>query len=294
MPSLNRFINQHELGALIERARMEDLGPNTVDITSRCLLSPDSCAAVDIVPRQAGRLAGAVLLGAIVRAYDPVIDLQVHIADSRQLEPGTAVASLTGSLPTILALERVALNFLTHLSGIATLTRHYVDAIADTQAVICDTRKTLPTLRALEKYAVACGGGTNHRTGLYDAVLVKDNHIAHLSNDDLAGTLQNAMGRAQQSSPAPAFFQVEVDNLAQLQTVLNCKPDIVLLDNMTVTQLRDAVALRNRSAPHVQLEASGSITLTTVSAIAHTGVDRISVGAITNSAPAVDIGLDIA
>ena len=206
---------------------------------------------------------------------------------------GDVVGTLSGSLRGILAVERVLLNLLTHLSGIATLTAAYVAQVAGTSADIYDTRKTIPGLRDLAKYAVACGGGCNHRMGLHDAVLVKDNHIAHIAPAELPGALARMVVAARAAKPRPTFVEIEVDTLDQLRAVLPTGPDIVLLDNMAPDQLRDAVALRNAAAPGVLLEASGGVTLETVGAIARTGVDRIAVGALTHSAPALDLGLDI-
>jgi nicotinate-nucleotide pyrophosphorylase (carboxylating) len=194
----------------------------------------------------------------------------------------------------ILTAERTALNFLQHLSGIATLTRRYVDAVAGLNCQILDTRKTLPGWRLLEKYAVHCGGGRNHRMGLFDGILIKDNHLAALRSADcglrIADLIRQARGRA------PGLpVELEVDNLDLLDVALACRPDIILLDNMSVAQMREAVARRNaviKQSERVLLEASGGVTLQTVRAIAETGVDRISVGALTHSAPALDIALD--
>jgi nicotinate-nucleotide pyrophosphorylase (carboxylating) len=190
-------------------------------------------------------------------------------------------------------MERVALNFCTHLSGIATLTSAFVDAVRGTKAGIYDTRKTIPGLRGLAKYAVACGGGRNHRIGLYDAVLVKDNHIAHVPTAQLAAAMSAGIAKARAMQPRPVFVEIEVDNLAQLEEVLRCDVDIILLDNMTPSQMQQAVSLRNRIAPRIELEASGGITLANVRAAAETGVDRIAIGALTHSAVALDLGLDI-
>ena len=185
------------------------------------------------------------------------------------------------------------MNFVTHLSGIATLTSQYVQAVKGTNAVICDTRKTIAQMRSLAKYAVACGGGVNHRMGLFDAVLIKDNHIAGIAPDDLTHALISAIIKARAAQPPPAFIEVEVDTLEQLRRVLLCAADMILLDNMSPPQLREAVAMRDADAPQVQLEASGGVTLDNVRAIAESGVDRIAVGQITHSAPALDMGLDI-
>jgi nicotinate-nucleotide pyrophosphorylase (carboxylating) len=212
--------------------------------------------------------------------------------DGSSLDVGTVVAELTGPVRSLLAIERVALNFLTHLCGIATLTARYVAAVAGTDATICDTRKTLPGLRALGKYAVACGGGVNHRLGLHDAMLIKDNHLAHLPADQWQAVLSDAIERARADRPGLAFVEIEVDRIDQLRPALACNPDFVLLDNMSVPQLRQAVSIRDAEAPGVQLEASGGVTLETVRPIAEAGVDRISVGALTHSAPALDLAVD--
>ncbi|MCS7047311.1 MAG: carboxylating nicotinate-nucleotide diphosphorylase, partial [Gemmataceae bacterium] len=203
--------------------------------------------------------------------------------------PGDHLATISGRMRSLLAAERTALNFLQHLSGIATLTRRYVEAVAGLPVRILDTRKTLPGWRLLEKYAVRQGGGDNHRRGLYDAILIKDNHLAALHRS--ANPVAAAVLAAQEKCP-DLPVEVEVDSLAQLPQALACRPAIVLLDNMSLEQLREAVQRRNRQAPDVLLEASGGVTLQTVRAIAETGVDRISVGALTHSAPALDISLE--
>ncbi len=189
----------------------------------------------------------------------------------------------------LLAGERTALNFLQHLSGIATLTQKYVDAVAGFPCQILDTRKTTPGWRVLEKYAVRCGGGHNHRMGLYHAILIKDNHLAALGGGP--GAIRKALGLVRQRLGSSFPVEIEVDDLEQLNMALTCKPDMVLLDNMNVTDLQEAVQLRNALAPEVKLEASGGVTLDNVRAIAETGVERISVGALTHSAPALDIAL---
>jgi nicotinate-nucleotide pyrophosphorylase (carboxylating) len=194
-----------------------------------------------------------------------------------------------GSVRTILAAERSALNFPQHLSGIASLTARFVAAVAGTRAAILDTRKTLPGWRLLEKYAVRCGGGSNHRMGLNDAVLVKDNHVAALGG---AQALPEALKLVRKGVSSEIPIIVEVDDLNALGTVLDQHPNIVLLDNFAVNQIREAVRRRDATAPSILLEVSGGVTLANVGAIANTGVDRISVGAITHSAPALDIGLD--
>lgn len=300
-PRLEGFVSPTQLRELIARAREEDLGPRGLDVTSEQLVpAGHSCEAV-VRARQPGRLAGVALLEAIAEAYNAAmqgspVEVRSDAQDGQAVEMGGVVARLTGSMRGVLAMERVALNFLTHLSGVATLTHRYVQAVAGTRAKIYDTRKTLPGLRALEKYAVACGGGHNHRFGLYDAVLVKDNHIAQIAPGQLGEALQELVKKVGGLSPPPAFVEVEVDSLEQLERVLEEVPagvDVVLLDNMALDQIQEAVEIRYLLAPHVQLEASGGVTLQNVRQIALTGVDRISVGAITHSAPALDLGLDI-
>ncbi|MBI1335534.1 MAG: carboxylating nicotinate-nucleotide diphosphorylase [Phycisphaera sp.] len=245
-----------------------------------------------LTTRQEGILCGAALWQRIARAYHPDITIEYRSHDGDRIQKGTVVAAYAGSLDAILRMERVALNFTCHLSGVATLTRLYVDAVAGTRARITDTRKTLPGLRGLQKYAVACGGGLNHRIGLYDAVLVKDNHIAHLKPQELPHALSDMAHKARSLNPPPAFIEVEVDHLEQLRAVLTTPIDIVLLDNMSPDALQRAVQLRNTLAPGVLLEASGGVTLQTVRDIALTGVDRIAIGALTHSAPSLDLGLD--
>lgn len=291
-PALGNFINHADLAALIERTKAEDLGPDGLDVTSAHLIPTDRGGAASIVARQHGTLAGAALLELIASTYDEAVQVRNVLTEGSALGVGTAVAELSGPVGGLLAIERVALNFLTHLCGIATLTASYVAAVAGTGATICDTRKTLPGLRGLEKYAVACGGGGNHRRGLHDAMLIKDNHLAYLSADRWKTQLRDAIRNARAARPAPAFVEIEVDRIDQLRSTLACKPDFVLLDNMSTQQLRQAVSIRNAEAPAVQLEASGGVTLQTVRQIAETGVDRISVGAITHSAPALDLAMD--
>ena len=233
----------------------------------------------------------------IAAAYDPALELDVKLDDGAALKPAAVVAHVRGPLRALLAMERVALNFLTHLCGIASLTARYVEAVRGTQAGIYDTRKTIPGLRRLAKYAVTCGGGHAHRVGLHDAVLVKDNHIAAVPLDRLTDFVADMVRRAAALQPPPAFVEVEVDTIEQLKRVLPAMAaspgSIVLLDNMKLDQLRTAVNVRNQAAPGVLLEASGGVGLDTVIGIARTGVDRIAVGALTHSAPALDLGLDV-
>lgn len=292
-PDLHRYISHEELNTLIALAKCEDLGKANLDITSHCFIPPSLQTTAAMHARKPGRLAGAALLPLIAKHYDESIRIEKSAADGAALTARQTIATFTGSLQSILAMERVALNFCTHLSGIATLTATFVDAVAGTQAGIYDTRKTIPGLRGLAKYAVACGGGKNHRIGLYDAVLVKDNHIAHVPTNDLASALKHGIAKARAMNPKPTFVEVEVDNLAQFEQVLQCDVDLILLDNMTPSQMQQAVKMRDRMKPKVELEASGGINLSTVRAAAETGVDRIAIGALTHSAVALDIGLDI-
>ena len=293
-PKLDTFIDRAELDALIERARREDLGPSELDVTSAALIPADRQGRADLIPRDAGVLCGVALLERIAAAYDPNVSVTLLGHDGDTLRPGRPVARLAGPMRAILAMERVALNLTTHLSGIATFTARYVAQTDHTDAHIYDTRKTLPGLRGLAKYAVACGGGKTHRMGLYDAMLVKDNHLAGVPTDEIPGVLRTAIQQAHGLNPELKFVEVEVDTLEQLDRVLSVSGvEVVLLDNMTPEELAEAVKRRDRDAPWVKLEASGGVSLRTVADIAASGVDRISVGALTHSAPSVDIGLDI-
>ncbi len=273
---------------LIDLALAEDLG-TAGDRTTLALIPKDQIATATFVARTPGIVAGLQVAAMVIHQVDANLKTDFAISDGAAVTRGTVLGTITGSLRSILIAERTALNFLQRLSGIASLTRKFVDEIAGTRAVILDTRKTTPGWRHLEKYAVKCGGGVNHRFGLYDAILIKDNHIAGVNGD-----VVEAVNRAR-SYPGNARLpvEIEVDSLVQLENVLIAKPEIVLLDNMSTDLLRQAVAIRDRLAPTTQLEASGGVNLSTVRGIAETGVDRISVGAITHSAPALDIALDI-
>ncbi|MBI1371935.1 MAG: carboxylating nicotinate-nucleotide diphosphorylase [Phycisphaera sp.] len=286
------LIDEHQLDTLIATARREDVD-DAGDVTSSVFVPAHLEGSAVVRARREGRLAGTPLLANVASAYDPRLRVDVSSFDGARLEPGADIAVISGPLAGILTAERVMLNFLTHLSGIATLTHRYVEAVDGTAARIYDTRKTIPGLRHLAKYAVRCGGGYCHRIGLYDAVLVKDNHIAHVPPKDLHDHLATKIAAARARKPAPSFIEVEVDTLDQFRKVVTLDVDIVLLDNMTPDQLREAVAVRNDAAPKVKLEASGGVDLDSVRAIAEAGVDRIAIGALTHSAPALDIGLDI-
>jgi nicotinate-nucleotide pyrophosphorylase (carboxylating) len=237
-------------------------------------------------------VAGLPAAQLVCTAVDPNLAFQMLVEDGSPVEKGSRLAVLSGSMRGILTAERTALNFLQRLSGIASLTRRFVDALAGLSCQILDTRKTTPGWRLLEKYAVRQGGGNNHRMGLYDGILIKDNHVAAMTHGMLP--IQMALRAVRKHTTGTVSVEVEVDTLEQFDSALtsNYLPDIVLLDNMKLDTLREAVQRRNAVAPQVLLEASGGVTLRTVRDIALTGVDRISVGELTHSAPALDIALD--
>jgi nicotinate-nucleotide pyrophosphorylase (carboxylating) len=284
---------------LVELALEEDLGAEG-DLTSLAVIPVGLLGKAQFVARKAGVVAGLPVVEVVMTAVDGrrkstngirSFQFRGEVEDGFRLgEAGTVLAQVAGPMQSILAAERIALNFLQRLSGIATLTGAFVEAVAGLSCQIFDTRKTTPGWRLLEKYAVRCGGGHNHRLGLHDGVLIKDNHLAALG--DCLATIRKAVENVRLRIPSSFPLEIEVDNLEQLYMALTCDPDSVLLDNMNLAQLRDAVELRNQVAPKVLLEASGGVTLETVRAIAQTGVDRISVGALTHSAPALDIALD--
>ena len=276
--------------ALIALALAEDLG-DAGDVTSLSTIPADRGGRATFVARTPGVVAGLPVIGLVFAQLNASVTVTLHAADGTSAERGTRLATVAGPLRAILTAERTALNFLQRLSGVATLTRRYVDAVAGLPVALLDTRKTTPGWRRLEKYAVRTGGGTNHRVGLYDGVLIKDNHLA--GSPDARTAVTDAIAAAR-SHPASRHLpiEVEVDTLEQLDEALAARPAIVLLDNMTNEQLREAVARRDRVAPGVLLEASGGVNLATVRGIAETGVERISVGALTHSASALDIALD--
>lgn len=266
----------------VAEALAEDLGLGG-DITTEATIPSGTRAAGVIAARQPGTIAGVQLAEAAFKTLDPFVQFDVIAGDGRRVEAGGTIARVGGDARALLGAERTALNFLGHLSGIATLTARYVAEVAGTHSQIVDTRKTMPGLRALEKFAVRCGGGVNHRFGLFDAVLIKDNHIV------AAGGIGAALERARARAGHMVKVEIEVSSLDELVEALRLAPDAVLLDNMPVAMLKAAVA---EVAGRVITEASGGITLNTVRAIAETGVDLISVGALTHSAPVLDIGLD--
>lgn len=278
------FLSPLVIQEAVKRALEEDLG-RAGDITSSATLPEGIQAKAKLVARKAGTIAGLPCAARAFRTLAPNIRFDAKARDGDAVKANTVLAAIEGPAIAILSGERVALNFLGHLSGIATLTAAYVAKVAHTKAKVTDTRKTTPGLRALEKYAVACGGGVNHRFGLDDAVLIKDNHIA------VAGGVAQALGAARAAVGHLVKVEIEVDTLDQLRQVLaNGKADVVLLDNMKPEMLREAVALCKGK---LVTEASGGVTLETVAAIAESGVDVISSGALTHSAPSLDVALDI-
>lgn len=274
----------------VVRALDEDFRYGT-DVTSVATAAPETVVTGNVVARVPGVVAGLAValavadLAATAGYTSGITDAVAVRGDGDRIGPGDAVLRISGPATAVLGTERTMLNFLTHLSGIASSTRAWVDAVAGTGAVIRDTRKTTPGLRLLEKYAVRCGGGANHRFGLDDAILIKDNHVA------ACGGVGEAVRRARAVAGHMVKLEVEVDSLDQLGEALEAGPDIVMLDNFSLSDLETAVAL---AAGRVVLEASGGVTLETVTAIARTGVDLISVGALTHSASVLDIGLDVA
>ena len=277
-----------DISSLLKAALAEDIG--TGDITSNATIPQSMQACFAMNARAEMVVCGLVFLPELFAMVDAAVRVEVAVEEGAQVQAGTTLATLSGPARALLSGERVALNLVQQLSGVATLTRQYVDAVAGTNAKILDTRKTVLGMRAAQKYAVRCGGGINHRMGLYDAVLIKDNHIA------VAGGVAQATMAAKASVVKGITIEVECDTLMQLDEALATGCDTVLLDNMSNEQLREAVAkvdAHNRATGQlVKTEASGNVSLATVRSIAETGVDYISVGKLTHSAIAVDIGLD--
>lgn len=292
-----RLLN--ELRQLVRLAIWEDL-QNSVDLTTFSLVPEQSVGCAAVVARQSGFACGLALLPEIIEETESKMQLEVVANDGERFEKGQTLCKLQGIVRDILSLERILLNFLGPLCGIATLTSQYVQRVAGSTARVYDTRKTTPGWRYLEKYAVRCGGGRNHRLGLYDAILIKDNHLAFqldANGQKIAPSQAVAKARAfaetwPDCQGKDTIIEIEVDTLAQYAEVLPQSPDIILLDNMSNDQLREAVELRNQFKSSTQLEASGGVRLDTIAAIAATGVDRISVGALTHSAINLDLGLD--
>jgi nicotinate-nucleotide pyrophosphorylase len=270
----------------VEIALREDVG--TADITTQLVVPENACAQARIVPREKAVIAGTGPAVETFRRVDPELKISVAVKDGTAVLGGEVILDVQGSTRSILTAERVALNFLQHLSGIATLTRAFVEAVGKNRAKIMDTRKTTPGLRALEKAAVVAGGGVNHRFGLFDMVLVKDNHL--LTQSGFA-QLSNAIRAAKQRDPS-IRVEVEAENLEQVRGLIQIEGiDVILLDNMETAEMREAIALGRRTK--IKFEASGGVNLRTVRRIAATGVDFISVGALTHSAPAVNLSLEL-
>jgi len=272
-------MDQRDIDRIVRLALDEDLP----DITSEAIFAAGERGRARFFVKAPGVLAGLASAEATFRMIEPASHFEVRAKDSDRVAPGEVVAEIWASVVTLLSGERTALNLLQRASGIATSTRRYVDAVAGTKAKIYDTRKTAPGLRALDKYAVLCGGGENHRIGLHDMFLIKNNHI------DRAGSIAAAVERIR-ARKMPQKIMVEVRNAAELEEALALRPDFILLDNMTASQMREAV---QRVAGVVPVEASGGITLENVREIAETGVDRISIGALTHSVKALDISMRI-
>lgn len=267
---------------VVRAALAEDLG-RAGDITAMACIDADARMSASFGVRRDGRLAGLACAELAVKALDPTARFEALMEDGQDCPPGSVVARVEANARALLSAERTALNLLGRLSGVATLTRAYVRAVAGSGARITDTRKTTPGLRALEKYAVRCGGGVNHRFGLDDAILIKDNHVA------ACGGVRPAIERARAFAGHLVRVECEVDTLAQFEEALAAGPDVIMLDNFATEDMRRAVAM---AQGRVVLEASGGVSLETVADIAATGVDVISVGALTHSAPVLDIGLD--
>ena len=277
---LNNLIIEKHVRAALE----EDLGHGR-DITSEVLIPMGAEGHASLVAREEGVLSGLIVALSAFSLVDAGLDMTIHVQDGDMLEAGTTIAEIQGPAHSLMMGERVALNFLSHMSGIATMTHSFVKEVEGTGVEICDTRKTLPNLRPFQKYAVTCGGGSNHRMGLDDAVLIKDNHIA------IAGSVAEALNQAKLMAGHTLKIEIEVDTLEQLEEVLaSGNADIVMLDNMDLKTLKKGVEM---CKGRIITEASGGVTLETVRGIAETGVDYISIGALTHSAPALDIGLDI-
>jgi nicotinate-nucleotide pyrophosphorylase (carboxylating) len=288
---------EDDLRHLVRLAVREDLGRQN-DWTTVALVAPLAQGRAAIVAREPGVVAGLRAAPILLGEMDAKIDWQPRAADGNEIAAGDCLAEIAGSARDMLTCERPLLNLIGRLCGIATLTREYVRRVEGTAARIYDTRKTTLGWRRLEKYAVHCGGGRNHRTGLFDAILIKDNHLALAAEKNLspAGAVQSARNFLAQLDAQyvtkDMLVEVEIDRLDQLDAVLAAGPDIVLLDNMTSEELKSAVARRNKLAPNIELEASGGVSLETVREIALTGVERISVGGLTHAARSLDIGLD--
>ncbi len=275
------MLDLYLVNQLIDFWLAEDIGHG--DVTTLTMINADAQGTFNMNARQQLSLAGIEVAAACFRRYDPTLAVKTTVADGTRVTPETTLLKVNGNARSLLTVERTALNIVQHLSGIATETARWTDAIKGTKAKLIDTRKTTPGLRALQKHAVVCGGGANHRLGLDSGVMIKDNHIA------VAGSIAKAVERARNGAPALIKIEVECERLDQVREALAAKADIIMLDNMPLDQMREAVTIVNGRIP---LEASGSVKFDTVRAIAETGVDYISSSKMIQAAPAVDIGLD--
>jgi nicotinate-nucleotide pyrophosphorylase (carboxylating) len=266
---------------LLQNALAEDIGDG--DVTTLCTLAPGAMAVGRFIAKRAGVVAGLEIARLTFALLDERVRLEPHVTEGEAVQAGTVIGEISGPARAVLSGERVALNFMQRMSGIATLTRRFVDAVRGSSATILDTRKTAPGLRILDKWAVRLGGGQNHRSGLYDMVLIKDNHIAAV------GSISEAVSRVRACDERRRAIEVEVKNLTELQEVLGLAVDRVMLDNMSSEEMREAVRLTGGRVP---LEASGNVTLENAAAVAATGVDFISIGMLTHSVRALDISLD--
>lgn len=282
--------------ALIALARQEDLGEG--DCTTRLLDQRHDNASFQLLAKQNGVFAGFEVAAPVLHAFDQNITVvwAPGVSDGAPIRSAPAeLGILRGSWQSLLAAERVFLNFLQRMCGVATLTRRFADAVAGTGATITDTRKTIPGWRVLDKYAVRCGGGTNHRSGLYDAVLIKDNHLSGVEPARLAATVFHMLNRLDRATTQPTFIEVEAQTIEQVEELLKVVGlDMILLDNFSIDELREAVTLRESLGLRgkIEFEASGGITLANVRQVAETGVERISIGALTHSAPVLDLSLE--
>jgi len=291
MPQL---LDRKRLRRLWENALEEDGADN--DLTSMVAVSATQAAEGVVVAREPGVFAGAAVFDVLKEAYPTELATVPRVEDGSELQPGTVIADIAGSARQLLAIERTLLNFLQRLCGVATTTRAYMNAVVGTRARICDTRKTIPGWRQLDKYAVRCAGGKNHRVGLHDAVLVKDNHLVRIEPHRLRTAVADMVKAAARLAPPPTFIEFEVDTLDQFEQIAPISGiDIILLDNFSLADMRAAVERRDELGllGKLQLEASGGVHLESVTAIAETGVDRIAVGALTHSVRALDIALDL-
>jgi nicotinate-nucleotide pyrophosphorylase (carboxylating) len=282
---LSDYLTQKQLDKVIGTALAEDISHG--DITSEALIPPDLSGKASLLVKERGVLAGIDVARLVFHQVDPTLEVEVRIKDGSGIGPGDIAGNINGSVKSILKAERTALNFLQRLSGIASLTAHYVVETKGTDARIYDTRKTTPGLRALEKYAVRTGGGQNHRFHLGDAVLIKDNHISALRATGM--TIKDIVEKARRNAPVDVIIEVEVTSVSEVQEALQAGADIIMLDNMSIENIGRAVKM---TAGRARLEASGGITLENVSQIARTGVDMISIGALTHSYKALDISLE--